>query len=100
MATSGMLGRVALVRNVVSSSQILVSLMMEGLSSSETSVLTRATRRNIPEEALLPWLLVRKRTITAERPPPVGEFYYQLLWIEGCRVVSATDPLRPLISVL
>jgi hypothetical protein len=23
----------------------------------------------------------------------------QLLWIEGCRVVSAADPLRPLISV-
>jgi hypothetical protein len=42
-----------IIANFVPSSPIVLSLMMEALSSSETSVFRRTTGPNIPEDAIL-----------------------------------------------
>jgi hypothetical protein len=61
MSSSGMLRHLALVRTDVleepNTSIIKVTRISE-LSSSETSVLTRATRCNIPEDDILNWIFV------------------------------------------
>jgi hypothetical protein len=87
MVSSGLLRRVALVRNEASeelsssilrsvrrllvtakvpSSLIVVALMMEALSSSETSVITTGTRRNIRNTPFFTSIYVCPEISTAE----------------------------------
>jgi hypothetical protein len=51
--------------NVVRSSPILVTVIMETIHSSETSVLTRATRRHSPEDGILQGNFCLSVSITA-----------------------------------
>jgi hypothetical protein len=88
MPSSRRLRRVALVETYVTEERIASIIRVTRIG--ELGTLT---------VVLYLWPLVRKRTIPTERPPLVDEIECQLLWIEGCRMVSAADPLRSLISV-
>jgi hypothetical protein len=60
--------RLLVAASVVPSSPIFVSLMKEAPGSSETSVLTRATRRNNPEDTNLQGYSL---LVSHTRPPPI-----------------------------
>jgi hypothetical protein len=68
----------------VPSSPILVTLMMEALRSSETSVLTRATLRHIPEGDILQFLLNAVRTTGSDSSTlNAGNSYPESAWFDS-----------------
>jgi hypothetical protein len=44
--------------------------------------------------------LIRERTVPTDRPSIIDVVSATFLWIEGCRVVSATDPHGRVLSFL
>jgi hypothetical protein len=79
--------RLIVTANVVPSSPILATLMMEALQPSQTSILTRATRRHAPEECQLNdnyGSQSRCYNIFISFPNCVSSFIYGLITVRAC----------------
>jgi hypothetical protein len=87
--------RLLVTANVVHTSSILVTLIMEAIRSYETSVLIRAVRRDIPEDAILQFIelfsiyLIFQRLYSTADYSAVNKNEYQnrvLRVKHGCRM--------------
>jgi hypothetical protein len=94
------IGTLLVTANVVPNLQILFTLMMEALSSSETSVLTRVTRRHSLHlhlvylrksvEERIPQSVWRRAAITF--PPGEGDYLYSVVFVPALK--SSKRPVQ------